>query len=151
MKIKLVLAFLLIITFNGIAQNPSNNPKAAQILLPNGWSLSPAGRSLPLGDLPLNIQISPSKKLMAVTNNGQGIQSIQLFNPKTETLLDEKTIGKSWYGLSFSADEKKLYVSGANDNTILIYPIVNQKLGDADTIVLGKKWPTKIKRRFYTR
>jgi len=144
MKIKLVLAFLLIITFNGIAQNPSNNPKAAQILLPNGWSLSPAGRSLPLGDLPLNIQISPSKKLMAVTNNGQGIQSIQLFNPKTETLLDEKTIGKSWYGLSFSADEKKLYVSGANDNTILIYPIVNQKLGDADTIVLGKKWPTKI-------
>jgi YVTN family beta-propeller protein len=144
MKFKLILAFVLIITFNGMAQTPSNNPKAGQILLPNGWALSPAGRSLPLGDLPLNIQISPSKKLLAVTNNGQGIQSIQLFNPKTETLLDEKTIGKSWYGLAFSADEKKLYVSGANDNTILIYPIVNQKLGDADTLVLGKKWPNKI-------
>ena len=144
MKYKIVLALAFFSAFNSVAQTPTNNPKAAQILLPNGWALSPAGRSLPLGDLPLNIQISPSNKLLAVTNNGQGIQSIQLFNPKTETLLDEKPIEKAWYGLAFSADEKKLYVSGANDNRILIYPIVNQKLGDADTVVLGKKWPNKI-------
>lgn len=126
------------------AQTPTNNPKADRVLLPNGWSLSPAGRSLPLGDLPLNIQLSPSNKLLAVTNNGQGLQSIQLIDTKTEKILDEKPIAKSWYGLAFSADEKKLYVSGANDNIILIYPIVNQKLGDADTITLGKKWPNKI-------
>jgi hemoglobin/transferrin/lactoferrin receptor protein len=35
-----------------------------------------AGRSLPLGDLPLNIQLSPSGKLLAVTNNGQSKQSV---------------------------------------------------------------------------
>ncbi|WP_233219245.1 bifunctional YncE family protein/alkaline phosphatase family protein [Adhaeribacter arboris] len=109
--------------------------------MPNGWSLSPAGRSLPLGDLPLNLQLSPSKKLLAVTNNGHGNQSIQLINPGTEKLLDEKPIKKSWYGLKFSADSKKLYASGGNDNRILVYPIVNNKLGSADTIVLGQPWP----------
>ena len=33
-----------------------------QVVLPNGWKLSPAGKSLPLGDLPLNIAVSNSKK-----------------------------------------------------------------------------------------
>jgi hypothetical protein len=28
---------------------------ASRKTLPNGWSLSPVGRSLPLGDLPLNM------------------------------------------------------------------------------------------------
>jgi hypothetical protein len=33
-----------------------------KVILPNGWALSPAGESLPLGDLPLNMAISKSKK-----------------------------------------------------------------------------------------
>ena len=126
------------------AQTVPNNRDPKKVLLPNGWSLSPTGRSLPLGDLPLNIQVSPSQKLMAVTNNGQSKQSIQLIDPITESILHEQTIGKSWYGLKFSADEKKLYASGGNDNIILAYPIVNKKLGIADTLVLGKGWPKKI-------
>ena len=114
------------------------------VLLPNGWTLSPAGRSLPLGDLPLNIAVSKSKKLMAVTNNGQSVQSIQLINPATEKVLDNIEVAKSWYGLKFSADEKTLYASGGNDNWILMYAIINNKLQLKDSIILGKKWPEKI-------
>ena len=115
-----------------------------KVLLPNGWTLSPAGRSLPLGDLPLNIAVSKSKKLMAVTNNGQSVQSIQLINPVTEKVLDNVVIPKSWYGLKFSADEKFLYASGGNDNWILQYAIINNKLKLKDSIKLGDKWPNKI-------
>ena len=114
------------------------------VILPNGWKLSPAGRSLPLGDLPLNIAVSGTQKLLAVTNNGQGIQTIQLIDPRTETILDHVVIGKSWYGLKFSADEKFLYASGGNDNCILKYAIKDHKLSFVDSIVLGKKWPEKI-------
>jgi YVTN family beta-propeller protein len=126
------------------AQLPGKANQSDQILLPNGWKLSPAGRSLPLGplsDLPLNIQISASGRLMAVTNNGQSTQSVQLLDPKSETVLDEKTVGKSWYGLAFSPDEKDLYASGGYDNWILDYPVDNNKLGTADTIRLGQPWP----------
>jgi len=112
--------------------------------LPNGWTISPPGRSLPLGDLPLNIAVSKSKKLMAVTNNGQSTQSIQLINPATETILDNVVIAKSWYGLKFSEDEKYLFASGGNDNWILKYGIIKNKLVLADSLKLGEKWPSKI-------
>lgn len=132
---------LLILSLGSVAQTIPNSNDPSRVLLPNGWSLSPAGRSIQLGDLPLNIQISPSKKLMAVTNNGLGKQSIQLIDPITEKTLHDQPIAKAWYGLKFSADEKKVYASGGNDNIILIYPIINRKFGVADTIALGKAWP----------
>src|SRR5882757_8626775 len=89
------------------AQTPTVVPgkigETEQVLLPNGWKLSPAGRSLPLGpmsDLPLNLKISRSGRLMAVTNNGQSTQSVQLIDPRGEKILDQKEVKKSWYGLA---------------------------------------------------
>src|SRR5688572_16552926 len=125
-----------------VAYAQNIQPKKAT--LPNGWRLSPAGRALPLGDLPLNIAVSKSKKWMAVTNNGQSVQSIQLINPVTEKILDNVIVPKSWYGLKFSADEKYLYASGGNDNWILKFSLLNKKLLLVDSIKLGKKWPEKI-------
>ncbi|TWI85527.1 YVTN family beta-propeller protein [Lacibacter cauensis] len=116
----------------------------SRVRLPNGWQLSPAGRMLPLGDLPLNIAVSKTKRYMAVTNNGQSVQSIQLIDPKAEKILHSIIIPKSWYGLTFSEDEKFLYASGGNDNWILQYAITNNKLQLKDSIQLGGKWPVKI-------
>src|SRR5215204_4068005 len=115
-----------------------------QVLLPNGWSLSPAGRSLPLGDLPLNLAVSSSSNLIAVTNNGQSTQSIQLIDTKNEKILDRVIIPKSWYGLKFSSHDQFLYASGGNDNRILKYRVSNNKLILADSIILGSKWPVAI-------
>src|SRR5574343_28372 len=117
---------------------------AKKVLLPNGWGLTPVGRNLQLGDLPLNMVLSKSQQLMAITNNGQGTQSIQLIDPVTEKILDTKIIDRSWYGLAFSNDEKKLYASGGHNNRIEIFSIENKKLTLVDSIVLGKKWPNKI-------
>jgi YVTN family beta-propeller protein len=115
-----------------------------KVTLPNGWQLSPAGRSMPLGDLPLNIAVSPSKKLIAVTNNGQSVQSLQLIDAKTEKELHSVVVPKAWYGLKFSSNEKYLYASGGNDNWILKYAVENNKLVLKDSLKLGKKWPQKI-------
>lgn len=118
--------------------------ESKRVGLPNGWSLTPVGKSLRLGDLPLNIVVSPSKKYIAVTNNGQSVQSIQLLDVKTEKVLNSVIIPKSWYGLKFSAGEKFLYASGGNDNWILKYAVQNNKLILKDSIKLGDKWPNKI-------
>jgi DNA-binding beta-propeller fold protein YncE len=115
-----------------------------RVLLPNGWSLTPVGHSLPLGDLPLNIAVSSSKKYIAITNNGQSTQSLQLIDPGKEKILDSLDIPKSWLGLKFSADEKFLYASGGNDNRVLKYAIINSKLVLTDSILLGERWPVKI-------
>ncbi|NIM35909.1 MAG: beta-propeller fold lactonase family protein [Hydrotalea flava] len=113
-------------------------------MLPNGWSLTPAGKQLSLGDLPLNMAVSTSKKYLAVTNNGQSTQSIELFDAQQQLRLDSITIPKSWYGLVFGKNDQYLYVSGGNDNRILVYKINNSKLHLHDSIILDKKWPVKV-------
>jgi len=139
------IAYVLILSLLGwTAQAQESVSSTNRIMLPNGWALSPAGKSLPLGDLPLNMAISKSKKWMAVTNNGQSKQSIQLINTQTDQILDNIIIDKSWLGIAFSNDEKYLYASGGNDNWILQYAVVNDKLKLADSIKLGNKWPHKI-------
>lgn len=135
---KIVVSAIIIFLFSGTlcAQNT--------ITLPNGWGLSPAGRSLPLGDLPLNIAVSRSKKMLAVTNNGQSKQTLQLIDAGSEKILDNIEIKESWLGLTFSNDEKFLYASGGNDNRILQYAIINKKLLLKDSFILGNKWPNRI-------
>jgi DNA-binding beta-propeller fold protein YncE/phospholipase C len=117
---------------------------AKKIKLPNGWSLSPIGSSLPLGDLPLNMIVSPSGRLIAVTNNGESAQGIQLIDPIKRKILSTTEIMKSWYGLAFSQDEHFLYASGGNDNLIIKYRIEKGKLTIAERYVLGDPWPVEI-------
>lgn len=123
---------------------PLEEIEAQRTLLPNGWSLTPVGRLIPAGDLPLNIAISPSEDLAAITNNGQSTQTIQLVNLKTEETADTIIIGKSWVGITFSDDGKYIFASGGNDNIIIKYSVNDLKLAPADTFVIGKPWPEKI-------
>ncbi|HEX8060689.1 MAG TPA: YncE family protein, partial [Cyclobacteriaceae bacterium] len=117
-------------------------PKPVQ--LPNGWNLTPAGESMPLGDLPLNMVVSPSSKYLAVTNNGQGVQTIELIDLQTKKKVDSVVIARSWYGLTFSPDEKYLYASGGHNNNILLYELQKEKLVLKDSISLGAPWPNRI-------
>lgn len=137
------IVFALALTFSGYSQK-INSVQPRMVKLPNGWSLSPAGKSIPLGDLPLNIAVSRTKKYIAVTNNGQSVQSIQLIDSKTEKISDNVVIPKSWFGLKFSGDEKFLYASAGNDNQILKYSVRNGKLILTDSLILGTKWPNRI-------
>jgi YVTN family beta-propeller protein len=123
---------------------PLKSIESKRIILPNRWGITPIGKSLPLGDLPLNIAVSGSKKFIAVTNNGQSDQTIQLIDAQKQVILDSTEIGKSWLGLVFSGDEKSLYASGGNDNWIIRYDISAKKLIAKDTFRLGKPWPEVI-------
>jgi DNA-binding beta-propeller fold protein YncE len=142
--------FIVLISLNLIAGTLLVNGQSLseiekeRVSLMNGWKLTPVGKLLPLGDLPLNMAISPSKKLLAVTNNGQSDQSIQLIDVEKMQLLDSVVMAKSWLGLTFSKDGKNLYASGGNDNWIVRFQVKNNKLIPSDTMVIGKPWPEKI-------
>ena len=141
-KLWFVFTFFCI-TFLATAQT-LQQLESKRVKLSNGWSLTSVGKSFSLGDLPLNIALSSSKKYMAVTNNGHGVQTIQLIDVKNEKVISSVVIPVAWYGLKFTANEKNLYASGGDDNRILQYAIINNRLVLKDSIVLGKKWPEKI-------
>jgi len=136
-KFKLVFFFLgLFIGLCAYAQTP--------VELPNGWRLTPAGTSLPLGDLPLNMELSSSGNYLAVTNNGQGIQTIEVFDTRARKKIDSVVVARSWYGLQFTSDEKTLYASAGHNNQILKFNVKSGKLTLTDSLVLGKPWPERI-------
>jgi YVTN family beta-propeller protein len=115
-----------------------------RVLLPNGWSLTPAGKNLAIGELPLNMAISSNRKYLAITNNGQSTHTIDLIDVEKETRIDSIVIAKAWYGLAFSKDDQFLYASGGHDNKVNKYSLQNEKLQLVDSFALGKPWPNQI-------
>ncbi|RYC71818.1 hypothetical protein EQG79_06735 [Spirosoma sordidisoli] len=140
----LMRRLLLLIGCTLFGMYAASAQSAQRLTLPNGWSLTPYGRSLPLGDLPLNLAVSADGRRLAVTNNGQSTQTIQLIDIAGEKLLSEVEIARSWVGLRFTPDGKRLLASGGNDNRVLIYDVSDNKLVKTDSVVLGKPWPVRI-------
>src|SRR5664280_3336328 len=96
-KRTLILFLLIIIGFSAnLSAQTLQEIESHAVSLPNGWRLTPVGKMLPLGDLPLNIAISPSKKLAAITNNGESDQTIQLVDIDKKVILDSIIIRKAW-------------------------------------------------------
>ena len=137
MKTNIVTLLFLFFTFGAFAQSDlKSDLKSKQVTLPNGWKLSPHGTSIALGDLPLNVVVSPDQKYLLVTNNGQSVQSLQLIDAVTNQVLDSQKLPKSWYGLKVAADNKTVFVSGGNDNCILVFHILAGKLVEQEKIAL---------------
>src|SRR6187431_2097297 len=57
-------------------------------LLPNGWRIAPAGKHIPIGDLPLAMVLSPDGHQLVVTNNGYQKPTLRVVD------LDRQTVKK---------------------------------------------------------
>jgi len=108
MFLRMATVFLLLPFLRGMSQETLQDLEARRVRLPNGWMLTPVGASLPLGDLPLNIAVSRSRRYAAVTNNGQSVQTIQLFDVRADRQLDSVVIAKSWAGLASMPREEMI-------------------------------------------
>lgn len=139
MKIRLLIGL-----YFGVLLTLSAQHMSPVVSLPNGWKLSPAGKSFALGDLPLNMAVSNSKKFIAVTNNGVSAHSIMLIDVKSARVIDSIIIPKAWYGLTFSASDQFLYAAAGHDNKIVKYEIAQNKLVKKSEIILGAAWPNRI-------
>src|SRR5204862_3648225 len=88
------------------------------VLLASGWRLSPAGKSLTVGTLPLNILQTIDSKYLIVSNNGLSKPSFSVIDLANWTVKNTITVDNAWLGLAWSPDGSKLYSSGAAQNVI---------------------------------
>ena len=82
--------------------------------LPNGWRITPVGKSVPTEDLILNIQPSPDGKTMIAEHGGYNPHGLVVIDAKTDEVLQRIPLSSSWFGLAWRPDGTKLYVSGGN-------------------------------------
>ena len=114
--------------------------KTAQgTLLPNGWTLTPAGTQLGVSDLPMNMELSRDGRWLLVTTNGNGDQTLEIIDLTTQKSAQTIKVKKSWLGLAFAPDGKRFFVSGGDDNEVLIFDFTNGKATEAGKLNLGSE------------
>jgi len=110
--------------------------KDGSILLPNRYSLTPAGEHIPVGDLPLGMALSPDGKILAVTNNGNSEQFVSIIDVGRRKQIQTLPVRASFFGIDFSADGQRLFVSGGFNNLIYIFQRHDMTFAPADSILL---------------
>ena len=90
-----------------------------ETLLPNGWRIAPAGRHMSIGDLPLNMVLSPDGRSLIVTNNGYAKPTLRVVDLERGDVAQTVALDDAWLGLAWHPDGTKLYSSGAASNSVI--------------------------------
>src|SRR2546421_2140267 len=87
-------------------------------LLPSGWRIRPAGRSVGVGTLPLGLVTLSDGSLM-VANSGYGPNGLMRIDPVKGAVVWQKTL-PAWLGLARSGGDWRdtVWVSGAGTNRV---------------------------------
>lgn len=138
----IVCLYILLFGLSISCRKSDRQPDLAvpRVQLPNGWALSPAGRHLPLGDLPLNMALVPGGRQAVITLNGYGKNGLVLIDLEGEAVLDQVEMPAAWYGLAVSR-EGVIYASAGNDNCVRTFRIEGGRFLTSDSLLLGRPWP----------
>ncbi|WP_425148581.1 beta-propeller fold lactonase family protein [Deinococcus sp.] len=111
-------------------------------LTPNHWSLTPAGLSVEIGDRPMGLAKSPDGRYLLVSSDGQGVQSLSLFDTATRKVVQSIPYAAPealYIGVAWSPDGKAAYASAGGNNKIRVYSFDSkaQRLSEGASIALG--------------
>ena len=88
------------------------------VRLPNQWFLRPAGKQVLVGDFPVNIALHPGGKFAAVLHSGFGRNEVIVLEIAKDRVVSRATVEESFYGITFAADGRQLFCSGAGSEVI---------------------------------
>jgi YVTN family beta-propeller protein len=97
-------------------------------LLNSGWRITPAGKNISLGTLPMSHALSPDGRYLAVLNGGFERPSISVIDLKGEYEVSRISIEDGWRGLAFSASGDKLYAGNGGRPAVSEFTFNNGNL-----------------------
>ncbi len=112
-----------------------------RVRLPNGWFLSPAGVQVELGELPLNMEVTPDERYVITTDDGTAVQNLSVIDVASWTVVQKLNVRKAWVGLRLIDGGRRLLVSGGNDNRVNVYDFAGGRLRFADSLVIAAPRP----------
>ncbi|MHB8736890.1 MAG: hypothetical protein ACYC6M_16425, partial [Terriglobales bacterium] len=87
-------------------------PDKDAFLLPNGWRLTPAGKHVPLSDLPLNILVSADGRYALVATSGYNAHELTAVELATQRKMAVQSTKQSWFGLALDDSTGEVWWSG---------------------------------------
>ena len=98
-------------------------PTDKGFLLPNGWTLKPAGQHIPLTDLPLNIIPLADNRHVLVATSGYNAHELSLIDLEQKKVIDRQAVRQSWFGLAVSPERRPdLVVGGRGKHGACVSP-----------------------------
>ena len=93
------------------------------VQLPNQWKLNPAGATLDVGDLPVNVQLHPTGQYAAVLHCGFKEHEVHILNLNAakRKVVCRVAVDQAFYGLCFAPDGKQLYASGGEFDLVHVW------------------------------
>ncbi len=107
---------------------------------PNHWMLTPAGIQVEVGDRPMGMALSPDSRYLFISNNGQGVQSLVLFDTytnKTVQVVPYYSPEALFFGVAVSADGTRIYASAGGNNKIRVYSFDGKIIKELEPFRLG--------------
>jgi YVTN family beta-propeller protein len=86
------------------------------VLLSNGWRISPAGRSVGVGTLPLNLALLPDGRVLGLLS-GYSTNGLVVVDAQRWEVSDSVPLSATWLGLAAAADGD-VFVSGGTTNRV---------------------------------
>jgi YVTN family beta-propeller protein len=106
-----------------------------------GWRVTPAGAQVRLGEKPFGAALSPDGKLLAVSNDGDYIQSLSLLDAGTGKVLQHLDLSRPqalFIGLAWSPDGSRLYAAAGGNDKIRVYTRNGAQLTEGAPIPLAR-------------
>lgn len=97
-------------------------PTDQGFLLPNGWTLKPAGQQIPLADLPLNIVPMADGRHVLAATSGYNAHELSVIDLKEKKVIDKQAVRQSWFGLCDTRGRPDLVVGRRRQLTPCISP-----------------------------
>jgi YVTN family beta-propeller protein len=110
MKPALLVFFLA--SLPAVSQLPQAIPGGYN--LPNGWRITPIGKSIPTEDLLLNMAVAPDGRAVVALHGGFNPHGLVVIDTNSGDAVQRIGLKSAWLGLAWSPDGSKLYVSGGN-------------------------------------
>ncbi len=112
----LAASLLVVLALGSIAQDAEKprvaGPTDRGFLLPNGWTLTPAGDQVLLNDLPLNILPSADSKTALVATSGFNDHKLSVIDLAKKAEVSSATVKQSWFGLASDEKAGRVWWSG---------------------------------------
>ncbi|MBI3875614.1 MAG: YncE family protein, partial [Verrucomicrobia bacterium] len=140
----LFLSFSFAALVVATAENPKPDPWPGRkpdgsVLLPNMWSLRPAGKQVDLGDFPVNVAVHPDGRFAAVLHAGHSAHEVVIVDLAEAKVASRVKIEEAFYGLEFSHGGNRIYASGAGFEVVRYFDF------DAKTGALGAEREIKLR------
>jgi DNA-binding beta-propeller fold protein YncE len=106
------------------------------MLLPNQWSLRPAGRHVELGDFPVNITVHPDGKSAVILHCGFSEHELVAVDLTQKRVTSRISTGESFYGVTFSKNGRKIYCSGSSGEEVFAFEYKSGQLFNQNSFSL---------------